>query len=271
MPHLLARATSVLFLLVLPAAAPGYERTDSYELRQMDGWTVRVSSKLVAEKPLAEQVLRLLQVRLFEMERALPRPALARLRDVTVWVELDDPRFPGMCFHPSRDWLSDNGYNPDKAGGVEIGNAQHFLDWADEQPCMVLHEFAHAYHHKVLGARNRKLLTAFNDAVSSGKYADVLRASGKTERSYALNNADEFFAELSESYFGTNDFYPFVRAELREYDRRSFDLFRELWTNPPPAQPSSAPTTNPSIPTTQPVTRRRTSTPTRRVRLSQTD
>ena len=25
----------------------------------------------------------------------------------------------------------------------------------------------------------------------------------------------EYFAELSEAYFGTNDFYPFVRGELQ--------------------------------------------------------
>ena len=28
----------------------------------------------------------------------------------------------------------------------------------------------------------------------------------------------EYFAEASEAYFGTNDFFPFVRIELRRHD-----------------------------------------------------
>jgi len=53
--------------------------------------------------------------------------------------------------------------------------------------------------------------------------------TGKMGRHYALNNAKEFFAEMSEAYFGTNDFYPFVRAELRQYDPEAFDLLTSIW------------------------------------------
>lgn len=46
---------------------------------------------------------------------------------------------------------------------------------------------------------------------------------------YALNNSQEYFAETSEAYFGTNDFFPFVRAELKEHDPRGFGLMEKVW------------------------------------------
>lgn len=229
------------------AARPGrsFEPTASYQQRTIEGRTVRVSARLLRARPeLAERTLDLLRVRLFEVNRVLPPAALAKLRDVIVWVELADPRFPGMCFHPSPHWLRDNGYNPEKAGDVEIGNAQNFLDWSREQPAMVLHELAHAYHHKVLGAGHPALRAAHRAAARGGRYDAVLRAGGTTGRAYALNNPEEFFAELTEAYFLTNDFYPFVRAELRQHDPASFDLIRTLWYDP--AAATTAPATGQS-------------------------
>jgi hypothetical protein len=44
-----------------------------------------------------------------------------------------------------------------------------------------------------------------------------------------MNNADEYFAESSEAFFGTNDFYPFVRAELIEHDPQMADALRKAW------------------------------------------
>jgi hypothetical protein len=46
----------------------------------------------------------------------------------------------------------------------------------------------------------------------------ALRDSGRTERAYAMTDVTEYFAEFSEAYFGTNDFYPFARAELIRHE-----------------------------------------------------
>jgi hypothetical protein len=40
----------------------------------------------------------------------------------------------------------------------------------------------------------------------------------------------EYFAEATEAFFGTNDFYPFVRAELLQHDPELFKLLETLWT-----------------------------------------
>jgi hypothetical protein len=44
-----------------------------------------------------------------------------------------------------------------------------------------------------------------------------------------LTNPQEFFAEMTESYFGTNDFYPFVAGELRQVEPEVFALLKEIW------------------------------------------
>ena len=45
----------------------------------------------------------------------------------------------------------------------------------------------------------------------------------------------EFFAEMTEAYFGANDFYPFNRAELRESEPAIYELMADIWTRPLPA------------------------------------
>ena len=134
-----------------------------------------------------------------------------------------------MCYHPSRQWLADNGYNPDKAGAVEIGDVRHFLAWSREQPMMVLHEFCHAYHDQALGYDYQPIRDAYQNAVDKKLYDRVLRANGHYERAYAINNDQEYFAESCEAYFGTNDFYPFVRAELIEHDPLMAQTIRKAW------------------------------------------
>ena len=134
-----------------------------------------------------------------------------------------------MCYHPSKEWLSQNGFNPEKAGSVEIANAENFLTWTIAQPWMVLHELAHGYHHQVLGYDNEEIAAAYKQAVDSKKYESVLHINGKNEKAYALNNDQEYFAEASEAFFGTNDFYPFVRSELKQFDPVFYEIMKKLW------------------------------------------
>ena len=39
----------------------------------------------------------------------------------------------------------------------------------------------------------------------------MLKIAHTEEKAYALNNPQEYFAEATEAFFGTNDFYPFVQ------------------------------------------------------------
>ena len=73
------------------------------------------------------------------------------------------------------------------------------------------------------------LLEAWREAKKGGTYDSVLRISGRRERHYALTDVQEYFAEGTEAFLGTNDFYPFVRAELQVHDPRLFRLLEEIW------------------------------------------
>jgi hypothetical protein len=217
-------------LLCCVSAGPKFEPTSSYRKHVIEGWTIYLSSEFTgSHQQLADKDLALLRVKLFDITRVVPAPALAKLREAPIWLELHDRGFPCMCYHPSKQWLIDNGYNPDKARAVEISNAENFLSWSLDQPWMVLHELAHSYHDRVLSFDNKKVKAAYDHAVESHKYEKILHFDGKTVRAYALTNPQEYFAEDSEAFFGANDFYPFVRAELEKFDPEMYALLREVW------------------------------------------
>ena len=143
----------VCMALALSARAQtnSFDPESAYAPRQIEGWRIWVNQKLLADSNLCDRTIKVLSMHLFQITRVVPGPALAKIRQIPIWVELNDPLFPGMCFHPSRDWLEANGVNPAKTGAVELANATNFLSWSLEQPCMVLHELAHGYHHLFLG------------------------------------------------------------------------------------------------------------------------
>jgi hypothetical protein len=206
-----------------------WEPLAAYEPRDLLGWKILVNRQLVAETNLCARTLRQLEKQLYEITRAVRTEPLAKLRQIPIWIERNDKLFPCMCAHESADWLREHGVNPAKVGGVELANPENFLTWTREQPWMVLHELAHGFHHRFLGDDHAGIRANFERAKAAGIYEKVLRASGKTERHYALTNPKEFFAEMTEAYFGVNDFYPFVRAELQAHDPQTFALLREIW------------------------------------------
>ncbi len=241
---------AVLFVLLVPSAAcvlecrpcaaanvqqpdkkPSYDATGRYVEQRIEGWKVLIHKSLSedAQQELRERTLKLLGEHLYRISRVVPAEALKKLREVPIWVELAHPRHPCMCYHPSADWLREHDMNPDKAGAVEIANCKNFLSWTIDQPWMVLHELAHAYHHRVVGHGNAELKDCFRRATESKSYESVLHIRGDQRRHYALNNDQEYFAEATEAYFATNDFYPFVRAELKRHDAEIYDLLETLW------------------------------------------
>jgi len=217
-----------------PPPKEAYEPTSAYCTQPIEGWTVFVHRDLLTHhKSLGDRVLELLRVKLFDIRQAIPPRALVELRKIPIWVERNNPKVTCACYHPSRRWLEAHGFNPQKAGAVEIGNAETFLSWSRQQPSMVLHELAHAYHHRVLGWDHVEVQAAYQEALKRKAYESVLGSDGKKRRHYAMNDAKEYFAESSEAYFGTNDFYPFVRPELLHHDPSMAALLQRLWENPP--------------------------------------
>jgi dipeptidyl-peptidase-4 len=112
---------------------------------------------------------------------------------------------------------------------VDLGSPTSFVFEMKRQPFMVLHELAHAYHDRFLGFGHDKIRAAFDQAVKDGKYESVLFWDGRKVKHYALSDHKEYFAEGTEAYFGTNDFFPFVRAELKSHDPGLFEVLESVW------------------------------------------
>lgn len=238
--RLLAGLACLLAAGRVRALPPQYDPTTAYHGESIHGFTVLVHQEVLAHEEDAAAARKEMTRQLQEVARVLPAEALAALRKVRIWVEWDQKPDGAAEFHPSAQWLEEHGYNPEKAGGVEISNARNFVRWsAAAQPCMVLHELAHAYHFLVLGEAQPDIAAAYRQAVERKLYDQVAYVGGGQQKAYALTNDKEYFAELSEAYFGKNDFYPFTRVELERHDPVGFQVLRKLWSPPRPPAASS--------------------------------
>ena len=212
-------------------AAP--PKPTSHTKRTIEGWPVRIDDRLLEGEnaALGKQAIGLLEAQLRGVALVVPADKVKRLRQVTIWLDLTHGKLRSPQYHPSAGWLADNGYSRDLAKAVHLPDARYFVQprfqW--QQPSGMLHELAHAYHDQVLGFDNAEIKAAWARFVDGGKYKSVLHVGGKMERHYALTNEKEFFAEMTESYLGRNDFYPFNAAELRREEPELFDLLKKIW------------------------------------------
>jgi arylsulfatase A-like enzyme len=219
------------------------------ETRDISGWQVHIQKKLLAAEPAAtEHALTLLKKMLDEIVRVVPADAVAELRKVPLYFS---PAYKagrsGAEFHPDADWLRDNGRDPAMARGVEFSGVHDFEAEMNRMPNFALHELAHAYHFRVLpnGFANAEIKAAYDRAKASGSYERVERwhGNGKPntfERAYAMTDPMEYFAETTEAYFTTNDFFPFSRDELKKHDPEMFKLLEKLWNVTPGAKANPA-------------------------------
>jgi hypothetical protein len=208
-----------------------YAATSTYARKTIEGFRVLVSAPARERPAELREVLDLLTQKLRELRRAAPAPARKRLADVRIWLEWEAKPNGAAEYHPSVEWLRDNGYNPEKARGVEINNLRNFTDWSRRaQPMMVLHELAHALMDRLPPEERERIAAAYEAAKARGNYESVEYVLGGKKRAYALNNPMEYFAELSEAFFGKNDFYPFTREELRAHDPEGFAAVERAWS-----------------------------------------
>ncbi len=217
------------------AAAPAPKF--NYRTSQREGWTLQIREELFAkDEPMLKKALELLDGQLKEINRVVPKPALAELHKVPLWFS---PEYPGVRptaeFHPDADWLRENGRDPAMAKGVEFTDIKDFEREFKRMPMVVLHELSHGYHNRALprGFENPEIIAAYDKAKASGVYDKVEQRFGdgrsKKVRAYAMTNPMEYFAESSEAFFGTNDFFPFNNDELAKNDPTMHALLTKLW------------------------------------------
>jgi hypothetical protein len=208
-------------------------RPTHHTQRDMCGWTVRVDDRLLAtnQSGLGERALKLLEARLIVIAALMPEKPLARLRQVPIQIDLTYGELDSMAYHRSAVWLGNAGYDTNLAKCVHVPDAAYFASRfeAFRQPMAILHELAHAYHDQVLGTREPRILQAWQKFKDSKRYESVLMNIGVTREHYGLVNQEEFFAEMTETYFGENDFFPFVAGELERAEPEIFSLMCDIW------------------------------------------
>lgn len=206
-------------------------------IAECEGWTLHISESL--DDNAAESLtkaIELLAGQLREIIRVVPAGAVAELKKVPLWLSEEYPNVqPRAEYHPDANWLKNNGRDPAMAQCVEFTDIRNFEAETRRMPNFVLHELAHAYHDRVLkdGFTNVPIRDAYKKAKASGKYDAVEQRFGDgrstTTKAYAMTTPQEYFAESTEAYFSTNDFFPFNREQLVRHDAEMTELLADLW------------------------------------------
>jgi hypothetical protein len=221
-------AMEICLLLLLLAQTPEPSHID----RTVEGWTIRVEKKLLDQDPvLADQALSLIEMQLRDLVWVLPPNRIEELRRVKIVIDLNRPGIRGLQYHPDLNWLKKGGHSLDLHKVVHIPQAHSYvaLKRSNIQPWVMLHEMSHAWHDQIVTFDDPEILNAFKAAVVARNYEEVLHMNGKMRRHYALTDHKEYFAEGTEAYVGTNDFFPFVKPELKAHDPLLFDLLDKIW------------------------------------------
>lgn len=232
-------------LAPLTAADRG-TNSPTHQIKDVVGWKVHVSNVLLEhEAPATEKALALLAQQLQEIDRVVPAAAVTELRKVPLWFSPEYPQAAARAeYHPGANWLRKQGRDPALVKAVEFTNISIFEREAQRMPNFALHELAHAYHDLVIedGFENTAIKAAYDKAKANGRYEKVEQRFGDGRsvqtKAYALQNPQEYFAECSEAFFSTNDFYPFHRDQLVKHDPEMFALLQRLWGVPPDQAPS---------------------------------
>lgn len=214
-------AAVVTAFLPLAARAQKFVPTDQFARGTIQDFEVLIHTRILEDERLGHAVKMETARQLKHIEDTIPAEPLAALRRVRVWiVRHGEPDESSASFHPDARWLRDNGYNPDMAGGIGVPDAERFLEFSrTKHDNILLHEMAHAYEFQVLGPENPDLRAAYRRALDDGLYRDT----------YHRHSHHEYFAELTEAYFGRNDYPPRTRDEARAYDPRGVAFLEKAW------------------------------------------
>ena len=223
----------VLILTVFTLAAQKDANYYKPVIKDVEGWTIAVEPRLLKKEnqEVANKAFVALANHLQRVKFILPEAKVKELQKLPIRLELNNQLLGSMQYHPSRSWLRANRHDPALVKHVHIPRAKALYDrgmWA-KHPYVVMHELAHAYHDQVLSFDNKEIIEAYNAAKKAGIYEKVLLYTGRTVRHYGLNNHKEYFAESTEAYLGVNDFYPFVRGELKQHDPRMYKIMEKVW------------------------------------------
>jgi hypothetical protein len=228
------------------SAKPEIHRID-HQIREVEGWTVHVDPDLLEgeHKETGDLALRILGERLHQIVLRLPAEPVAKLKEVPVYLDRAHP-LGNAHYHPDGGWLERHGYDPVMEKAVHFTGAASLIREASgpHSTSVVLHELAHAYHDLVLGFDHAEILAGYKVFSDSGKFDQVATFGGAVRPHYGLTDHKEFFAEMTETFFVGNGYYPFNHFELYQMHRPTYELIARIWgtdIQPPSGSESDKP------------------------------
>lgn len=216
-------------------------KTPGYESRIIQGMRVLIDHKLLkTKKAKTEEALAILEEQYIDLGKRLPAHALHYFRQVPIWFSPTYKKYGSRAeYHPGRGWLIDEGRFPLMSKGVEFSCVDKMKEEIRRMPLLTLHELAHAYHDQIWGFDNPEIKREFERARYAKLYDAVKRTRGipgqsyTVEKAYAMSNQMEYFAEVTEAYFGRNDYFPFNYIELRDHDPKALPMLKRAWGGEP--------------------------------------
>ncbi len=225
--------------------------TSDYGKFTIQGFSVFVDRKILNNPQQTQRLRQQLNRILTQIGQITTTKQLAAFKQTKIWLSTEQlytfeisssPDFGGkhLTFKQiahagnylpvSADTLKARQLNPAKARSIEIGNAARFINYDETtQTAIVLHEFAHAYHHQVLGHEYSPIQSAYQAAMAQKLYTMMSLRSRQDSQVYAATDSHEYFAELSVAYLATNDQFPRDREILEEYDPIGYSLMQKVW------------------------------------------
>lgn len=145
----------------------------------------------------------------------------------------------GLTFHHDPEWMKQNGIMLEKCRNIEIYSANDYMEWRICQPLILFHEFVHSFHC-FIGRERNDIKRAYNLAMKNHLYDMVQHIARKDKitnqeiiiyrRGYAAMNHYEYFAQMTEAYFGSCNYYPFNKLQLKQYDNIAYQLCNKIWS-----------------------------------------
>jgi hypothetical protein len=215
--------------------------------RTISGFEVLFSPLLLSNEAASLRAHQFMHDHLDEVTRIVPPTALQQLRRVRLWLDLDASgssralafyKSPPSIFtaspsdRPTEHNFGYGGFHGAMFLGIVFPNIADAIAISEvsRAPMIVLHELAHAYHHQVLGMWNPDIKQTYEAAKAKGLYRNVSFWNGNIAPvGYAMSNEREYFAGLTEAYFGRKAQNPFDANELKNYDPDGFRLVERAW------------------------------------------
>jgi hypothetical protein len=238
-----------------PARGKAKDPVPGYELRTIEGFTVLINRKALAEIEASKgqyevEPLEVLENEFHALNQILFPAVLTKLQGVRVWVEWDDvppgvslsdeakangPRVVALYRSGSPLRAAAEGkIHPGKINAVEVMTLKRLTEMhqpgRNKSQIVLLHELCHAAHHVYMpgGFENLSVKAAYQQAMERRLYA----GGDGHPPAYARTSPAEYFAEISCAYLDRCNFYPHTADELKEYDPAGYQLMEKVWGKP---------------------------------------